>query len=46
MGKGEKDGDEEVKKRKEKWWEEERNVFRGRVDSFIAHMHLVQGKSP
>ncbi|KAL0680385.1 hypothetical protein Bca4012_008367 [Brassica carinata] len=43
MGKGEKDGDEEVKKRKEKWWEEERNVFRGRVDSFIAHMHLVQG---
>ncbi|KAK7279492.1 hypothetical protein RJT34_24545 [Clitoria ternatea] len=28
---------------KAKWWEEERNVFRGRVDSFIARMHLVQG---
>lgn len=28
---------------KEKWWEEERNVFRGRADSFIARMHLVQG---
>ncbi|KAL8538774.1 hypothetical protein ACS0TY_000692 [Phlomoides rotata] len=28
---------------KEKWWEEERKVFRGRVDSFIARMHLVQG---
>ncbi|XP_058770106.1 transcriptional activator DEMETER [Vicia villosa] len=30
-------------KKKEKWWEEERNVFRGRADSFIARMHLVQG---
>ncbi|CAA3014678.1 ROS1-like isoform X1 [Olea europaea subsp. europaea] len=28
---------------KEKWWEEERRVFHGRADSFIAHMHLVQG---
>ncbi|KAF5747831.1 protein ROS1 [Tripterygium wilfordii] len=28
---------------KEKWWEEERRVFRGRADSFIARMHLVQG---
>ncbi|XP_061340229.1 protein ROS1A-like [Gastrolobium bilobum] len=28
---------------KAKWWEEERNVFRGRADSFIARMHLVQG---
>ncbi|XP_038986612.1 protein ROS1A isoform X2 [Phoenix dactylifera] len=28
---------------KEKWWEEERRVFCGRVDSFIARMHLVQG---
>ncbi|KAK4833727.1 hypothetical protein QYF36_010173 [Acer negundo] len=26
-----------------KWWEEERKVFSGRVDSFIARMHLVQG---
>ncbi|KAL2487223.1 Protein ROS1 [Abeliophyllum distichum] len=28
---------------KEKWWEEERRVFHGRADSFIARMHLVQG---
>ncbi|KAJ7976057.1 Transcriptional activator DEMETER-like protein [Quillaja saponaria] len=28
---------------KAKWWEEERRVFRGRADSFIARMHLVQG---
>ncbi|KAG7946255.1 hypothetical protein I3843_14G030500 [Carya illinoinensis] len=28
---------------KEKWWEEERKVFRGRTDSFIARMHLIQG---
>lgn len=28
---------------KKKWWEDERNVFRGRVDSFIARMHLIQG---
>lgn len=28
---------------KAKWWEEERKVFRGRADSFIARMHLVQG---
>ncbi|GMJ02936.1 hypothetical protein HRI_003962800 [Hibiscus trionum] len=28
---------------KEKWWEEERRVFNGRADSFIARMHLVQG---
>ncbi|PSS32871.1 DEMETER-like protein [Actinidia chinensis var. chinensis] len=27
----------------EKWWEEQRNIFRGRVDSFIARMHLIQG---
>uniref|UniRef100_A0A5B7A684 Putative transcriptional activator DEMETER-like n=1 Tax=Davidia involucrata TaxID=16924 RepID=A0A5B7A684_DAVIN len=26
-----------------KWWEEERRVFHGRADSFIARMHLVQG---
>lgn len=28
---------------KMKWWEEERRVFNGRADSFIARMHLVQG---
>lgn len=30
---------------KAKWWEEERRVFRGRADSFIARMHLIQGTS-
>ncbi|XLU82936.1 hypothetical protein S245_006356 [Arachis hypogaea] len=34
------DGEDEDKS---KWWEEERNVFRGRADSFIAKMHRVQG---
>ncbi|KAI8563143.1 hypothetical protein RHMOL_Rhmol03G0089800 [Rhododendron molle] len=29
---------------KAKWWEEERRVFRGRADSFIARMHLVQAR--
>lgn len=28
---------------KAKWWEEERKVFTGRADSFIARMRLVQG---
>ncbi|XP_074276796.1 DNA glycosylase/AP lyase ROS1 [Silene latifolia] len=28
---------------KAKWWDNERRVFRGRVDSFIARMRLVQG---
>lgn len=36
------EGIDEVKR---KWWEEERRVFRGRADSFIARMHLVQGMS-
>ncbi|RDX87433.1 Transcriptional activator DEMETER, partial [Mucuna pruriens] len=43
MGKGGSEGLEGTDKEKEKWWEEERNVFRGRVDSFIARMHLIQG---
>ncbi|XP_059646749.1 DNA glycosylase/AP lyase ROS1-like [Cornus florida] len=34
------DGTDEQKAR---WWEEERRVFRGRAESFIARMHLVQG---
>nr|XP_043614167.1 DNA glycosylase/AP lyase ROS1-like [Erigeron canadensis] len=34
------DGTDEAK---EKWWEEERKVFRGRAESFISRMHLVQG---
>ncbi|KAL9265948.1 ROS1A-like protein [Drosera capensis] len=28
---------------KEKWWQEERRVFHGRVHSFIARMRLIQG---
>ncbi|KAK9282940.1 hypothetical protein L1049_011165 [Liquidambar formosana] len=43
MGKEGSEGVEGTEKDKEKWWEEERNVFRGRADSFIARMHLVQG---
>ncbi|XP_015941185.1 transcriptional activator DEMETER isoform X1 [Arachis duranensis] len=43
MGKQGSEHFEGTDKEKEKWWEEERNVFRGRADSFIARMHLVQG---
>ncbi|KAE8702557.1 Protein ROS1 [Hibiscus syriacus] len=42
MGKEGKDI-EDTDKEKENRWEEERRVFHGRVDSFIARMHLVQG---
>lgn len=34
---------ETMDKDKELWWEDQRKVFRGRVDSFIARMHLLQG---
>lgn len=37
------EGGETLDKDKEEWWENERRVFRGRADSFIARMHLVQG---
>ncbi|XP_020394123.1 protein ROS1A isoform X8 [Zea mays] len=43
MGPDMGDGAEGLDKDKEKWLDEERKVFRGRVDSFIARMHLVQG---
>lgn len=43
MGKEVSEDLEGTDKEMEKWWEEERNVFRGRADSFIARMHLVQG---
>ncbi|KAK4480404.1 hypothetical protein RD792_013476 [Penstemon davidsonii] len=43
MGKEGSESADKVDIDKEKWWEEERKVFRGRVDSFIARMHLVQG---
>lgn len=46
MGKEGGEGLEETNKEKEKWWENERKVFHGRVDSFIARMHLVQGTLP
>ncbi|KAJ6808482.1 transcriptional activator DEMETER-like [Iris pallida] len=36
------EGDAEMGADKEKWWEEERRVFCGRAESFIARMHLVQ----
>ncbi|CAH1413573.1 unnamed protein product [Lactuca virosa] len=34
---------EEMDNDKKEWWERQRNIFRGRVDSFIAKMHLIQG---
>ncbi|XP_024970093.1 protein ROS1-like [Cynara cardunculus var. scolymus] len=43
MGKEGSEATETLDKDKEKWWEDERRVFRGRADSFIARMHLVQG---
>lgn len=43
MGIQNNDGVEGTTQDKEKWWEEERKVFRGRADSFIARMHLIQG---
>ncbi|KAH7856136.1 hypothetical protein Vadar_033136 [Vaccinium darrowii] len=43
MGKEGSEGAGAEDKSKEKWWEEERKVFCGRADSFIARMHLVQG---
>ncbi|KAI3522791.1 hypothetical protein L1887_00841 [Cichorium endivia] len=43
MGKEGSEANETLDKDKEKWWENERKVFRGRADSFIARMHLVQG---
>ncbi|GAB2271636.1 hypothetical protein Dimus_006466 [Dionaea muscipula] len=41
MGKEASNDDKDADKAK--WWEEERKVFQGRADSFIARMHLVQG---
>ncbi|KAL8154059.1 hypothetical protein V2J09_011819, partial [Rumex salicifolius] len=43
MGKEASDNEKQTDEQKTKWWEEQRNVFRGRADSFIARMHLVQG---
>ncbi|CAN4126478.1 unnamed protein product [Withania somnifera] len=40
----EKEGSAEpLDKDNEKWWEDERKIVRGRVDSFVARMRLVQG---
>ncbi|XP_019191647.1 PREDICTED: transcriptional activator DEMETER-like isoform X2 [Ipomoea nil] len=43
MGKEGSECKESMDKDKAKWWEDEREVFQGRADSFIARMHLVQG---
>ncbi|GAV58401.1 HhH-GPD domain-containing protein [Cephalotus follicularis] len=43
MGKEGSEGIQGTDMEKEKWWDEERKVFVGRADSFIARMHLVQG---
>ncbi|KAL6005748.1 hypothetical protein ACLOJK_006321 [Asimina triloba] len=37
------DGTEGIDAEKGKYWEEQRHIFRGRADSFIARMRLVQG---
>ncbi|KAL3536157.1 hypothetical protein ACH5RR_004618 [Cinchona calisaya] len=37
------DGIDGTDQQKAQWWEDEREVFRGRANSFIARMHLVQG---
>jgi hypothetical protein len=43
MGPDMDDSAETMDKDKEKWLDKERKIFQGRVDSFIARMHLVQG---
>ncbi|KAF5205463.1 transcriptional activator DEMETER-like [Thalictrum thalictroides] len=43
MGKEAIESDEADDIKKQKYWEEERRVFSGRADSFIARMHLIQG---
>lgn len=34
---------EDTERDKNEWWAKEREVFRGRAESFIARMHLMQG---
>ncbi|CAK7343374.1 unnamed protein product [Dovyalis caffra] len=43
MGNINSEGIDGTDEEKAKWWEEERTVFGGRANSFIARMHLVQG---
>ncbi|KAL6631079.1 hypothetical protein ACP70R_028419 [Stipagrostis hirtigluma subsp. patula] len=43
MKKDMSEGAEGMDKDKENWLNEERRIFRGRIDSFIARMHRVQG---
>ncbi|KAG6404567.1 hypothetical protein SASPL_136817 [Salvia splendens] len=43
MGSEGSENEDTMDEDKQKKWDEERRVFRGRVDSFIARMHLVQG---
>ncbi|KAH6761902.1 HhH-GPD base excision DNA repair family protein [Perilla frutescens var. hirtella] len=43
MGNEGSESTETMDEDKQKRWEEDRRVFRGRVDSFTARMHLVQG---
>ncbi|KAG7576673.1 Endonuclease III-like iron-sulfur cluster loop motif [Arabidopsis thaliana x Arabidopsis arenosa] len=37
------DGVDGLDEEKRKWWEDERNIFHGRANSFIARMRVVQG---
>eukprot|EP01018_Ginkgo_biloba_P021887 Gb_09301 [translate_table: standard] len=44
MGKASTDDKQAADDEEREWqWEDERRIFKGRVDSFIARMHLVQG---
>ena len=43
MDNGSSDGGTKADEEKKKWWNEERNVFRGRVDAFVSRMHQIQG---
>ncbi|CAN1140189.1 Transcriptional activator DEMETER [Linum perenne] len=43
IGKEGTKGMEEPDKERGQYWQEQRKIFRGRMDSFIARMHLVQG---
>lgn len=37
------EGETKVDEEKDKWWAEERNIFSGRVNAFIAIMNHIQG---
>lgn len=46
LGNIDSDGIDGSDERTAKWWAEERYLFQGRANSFIARMHCVQGNIP